>query len=84
MSVTKKGQITIPKKLREKYRITDKIMLQEIEKGIIIKLLPSPEKEFGSLKSALGGKTARELLEEARKEEYAQDQKWSSQTYKDS
>jgi AbrB family looped-hinge helix DNA binding protein len=76
VSVTKKGQATIPKRLRKKYGITNKIIFEENEKGIIIKPVPSPRDEFGSLKGALKGKTARELLEEARKEECAQDQEW--------
>lgn len=77
VSVTKKGQATIPKRLREKYGITNKIMFEENEKGIIIKAVPSPSDEFGSLKGAFKGKTARELLEESRKEEFAQDKQWS-------
>ena len=32
-SVTKKGQFTIPKALREKYGIKDKIMIEEGERG---------------------------------------------------
>lgn len=74
VSVTKKGQATIPKRLRKKYGIKDKIMFEESEKGIIIKPVPTPSEEFGSLKGAFKGKTARELLDEARKEEFAQDQ----------
>jgi antitoxin PrlF len=77
VSVTKKGQATIPKKLRKKYGIKDKVLFEENEKGIIIKPLPSPDDDYGSLKLAIKGKTSRELLEEARKEEFAQDKKWS-------
>lgn len=77
MSVTKKGQTTIPKRLRTKYGIKDKIIFEENEKGIIIKPVPSPREEFGSLKGAFSGKTTRELLEEARKEEFAKDKEWS-------
>ena len=73
ISVTKKGQATIPKKLRKKYGITDKILVEDSGKEIIIKPLPTPDEAFGSLKSMFQGKTARELLEEARKEEFAQD-----------
>jgi AbrB family looped-hinge helix DNA binding protein len=76
VSVTKKGQATIPKRLRKKYGITNKIMFEESERGIIIKAVPSPSDEFGSLKGAFKGKTARELLEESRKEEFAQDKQW--------
>jgi antitoxin PrlF len=72
INVTKKGQATIPKRLRKKYGISNKIIFEENEKGIIIKPAPSPREEFGSLKGAFKGKTARELLEEARKEEFTQ------------
>jgi len=75
--VTKKGQATIPKKLRKKYGIKDKVIFEENEKGIIIKAVPSPSEEFGSLKGAFNGKTARELLEEGRKEEFAQEREWT-------
>jgi AbrB family looped-hinge helix DNA binding protein len=80
VSVTKKGQATIPKRLRKKYGIKDKILFEENEKGILIKPVPSPSEEFGSLKGALKGKTARELLEDSRKEEFAQDKEWSKRT----
>jgi antitoxin PrlF len=73
VSVTKKGQATIPKRLREKYGITNKVIFEEDENGIKIKALPSPEDDYGSLKGAFGTKTARELLDEGRKEEYAQE-----------
>jgi AbrB family looped-hinge helix DNA binding protein len=69
VSVTKKGQATIPKKLREKYGIKDKVLVEEDETGIILKPLPSPDEDFGSLKPIFKGKGSRELLKEARKEE---------------
>jgi len=80
VSVTKKGQATIPKRLREKYGISNKIIFEENEKGIIIKPVPSPREEFGSLKGAFKGRTAKELLEEGRKEEFAEDREWSKRT----
>ena len=39
--VTKKGQFTIPKKLREKYQIQRKVMMIEDEEVIILKPVPS-------------------------------------------
>jgi AbrB family looped-hinge helix DNA binding protein len=72
-SVTKKGQATIPKRLRQKYGIKDKVMFEENECGIVLKPLPTPSEERGSLKEFFKGKTARQLLEEARKEEFAAD-----------
>jgi antitoxin PrlF len=71
VTVTKKGQATIPKRLRKKYGIKDKVLIEEDEKGIVLKPLPSPNDDFGSLKSVFKGKTARELLEEARRDEFA-------------
>jgi antitoxin PrlF len=73
VSVTKKGQATIPKKLRKKYGIKDKVVIEENEKGIILKPLPSPDEDFGSLKALFKGKTAKELLEESRIEELFND-----------
>lgn len=70
VSVTKKGQATIPKKLRKRYGIKGKVIMEEDEKGIILKPLPSPNEDFGSLKPLFKGKTSRELLKEARKEEF--------------
>ena len=72
-SVTKKGQATIPKRLREKYGIKNKVIFEENECGLILKPLPNPDDLFGSFKAFAKGKTARQLLEEARKEEYAKD-----------
>jgi antitoxin PrlF len=73
VSVTKKGQATIPKRLREKYGIKDKVIVEEDSCGIVLKPLPSPSDDLGSLKAALKGKTAKELLQEARKQETAKD-----------
>jgi len=76
VSVTKKGQATIPKKLRKKYGIKDKVIIEENENGIILKSLPSPNDDFGSLKIVFKGKTAQELLKEVRIEEFAKDKEW--------
>ncbi len=76
VSVTKKGQATIPKRLRTKYGITNKIVFEETACGLVLKPLPSPKDDLGFLKPFAKGKTARELLEEARKEEFAQDKEW--------
>ena len=73
VSVTKKGQATIPKKLRTKYHIKDKVIFEENECGLVLKAAPTPDELFGSFKKFAKGKTARQLLEEARKEEFAKD-----------
>ena len=66
VSVTKKGQATIPKDLREKFGVTNRVLVFETEEGILLKPLPRPEHEFGSMKTIFKGKTAREILDEAR------------------
>jgi AbrB family looped-hinge helix DNA binding protein len=73
VSVTKKGQATIPKKLRKKYGIKDKVLIEETKQGIMLKPLPSPAEDFGSLKSVFKKQSAKELLDDARKEESAKD-----------
>ncbi|MCW3983840.1 MAG: AbrB/MazE/SpoVT family DNA-binding domain-containing protein [Candidatus Bathyarchaeota archaeon] len=75
VSITKKGQATIPKKIREKYRIKDKALLVDDEKGILLKPLPSPADGFGSLKHLFPDKTARELVEEGRREDYEREKR---------
>jgi len=74
--VTKKGQATIPKKLREKYGITNKVLIvEDKEKGILLKPLPSPYDEIGSLKGAFPGKNAKDLIEEGRRADYERDKR---------
>jgi len=75
VSVTRKGQATIPKDLRDKLGVKDKAIVIEVEEGILFKPLPTPEEEFGSLKGLFGGKTSREVLEEARTEDLAREKK---------
>ena len=38
--------------------------IEENEKGIILKPLPSPRDDFGSLKTVFKGKTSQELVKE--------------------
>ena len=64
--VTIKGQVTIPKGLREKYGITNKAIVEECENGILLKPLPLPQDDIGSLKPFAKGKSARQLLQESR------------------
>jgi hypothetical protein len=55
--------------LRRKHTATKK------EKAISKKRLPSPEEEFGSLKHLFPDKTAKELVEECRREDYKRDKR---------
>lgn len=75
VSVTKKGQATIPKDLRERFGVGDRVLVVETEEGILFKPLPRPEDEFGSLKKLFEGKTAREILDEARAQDRMREKK---------
>lgn len=66
VTVTIKGQATIPSKMRKKYRIRSRVIFSEAKEGILIRPIPDPSLEVGSLKSLFRGKTAIELLAEAR------------------
>jgi antitoxin PrlF len=80
--VTKKGQATIPKRFRTKYRIKDKVVFEETKCGLVLKAVPTPDELFGSYKEFAKGKTARQLLEEARREEFAKDSELMSRAGK--
>ncbi len=67
VKITKKGQATIPKQLREKFNLKDKVVMIETKEGILLKPPPSVEEEWGSLKEIFPDKTSRELIEEARR-----------------
>lgn len=69
VSITSKGQATIPKELREKFGMKDKAIVTETEEGILFRPLPSPSSERGSMKKLLKDRAARELVEEAREHE---------------
>jgi len=69
VSVTKKGQATIPKRLR------DKVVVIETKDGILLKPPPRPEDDFGSLKDMFKDKTSRRILNEARAEDAERERK---------
>jgi len=69
VKITKKGQATIPKKLREKFGFRDRAIVVESEEGIFFKPLPDISEEKGSLRELFKGRTAKELVEEAREED---------------
>jgi len=63
-------------KLREKCGITNKVLIvDDKEKGILLKPLPSPYDEIGSLKGAFPGKNAKDLIEEGRRADYERDKR---------
>jgi bifunctional DNA-binding transcriptional regulator/antitoxin component of YhaV-PrlF toxin-antitoxin module len=67
VSVTKKGQATLPKEMRERHGIGRKALAIETLEGILIKPLPKVEEEMGSLREIFKGKTARGLLADAQR-----------------
>ncbi len=69
VAVTKKGQATIPKRLRERHGIGRKALVEDTEGGVLLKPLPSPSMEKGSLRSVLKGKSSKEIMEEVRRVE---------------
>lgn len=69
VTVTKKGQATIPKKLREKHRIGKKVLAIDTKEGVLLKPVQDPRTEKGSLRELFKGKTSKQLVEEARTEE---------------
>jgi len=73
VAVTRKGQATIPKDMREKHSVGRRALALEVDEGILLKPLPKPSRERGSLKGIFGNKTAREVLVEARFEDLRRD-----------
>lgn len=75
VSITKKGQATIPKDFRDKFGLKDKALVLETSEGVLFKPLPTPETDFGSLKEIFRGKTSKEILEETRIHDLAKERK---------
>lgn len=73
VTVTKKGQATIPKNLREKHKIGKKALAIDTKEGVLFKPVSDPHVEKGSLKTLFKGKTSRQLIKEARSEEIKKD-----------
>ena len=73
VAVTKKGQATIPKEMRDKHGVGKKVLVVDLEEGILLKPVPTPSVEKGSLKRVLGKKSAREILAESRSEDLRRD-----------
>jgi AbrB family looped-hinge helix DNA binding protein len=69
VTVTKKGQATIPKELRDKHKIGKKALAVDTEEGVLLRPVPDPLAEKGSLKELFRGKTSRQLIMESRSEE---------------
>jgi len=66
VTITKKGQATLPAELRRKHNLRKKAMVVDTEEGLLVKPLPTPEEEMGSL-SDVFEEGVDELLAESRK-----------------
>jgi bifunctional DNA-binding transcriptional regulator/antitoxin component of YhaV-PrlF toxin-antitoxin module len=69
VAVTKKGQATIPKVMRDRHKVGERVLAVDVDEGILLKPLPKPSRDRGSLRQVLGKKSAQELLAEARSED---------------
>ena len=75
VTVTKKGQATIPKKLRERHNIGKKVLVIDTEEGVLLRPIPSPIDEKGSIKKFFRGTTSDQMIREARSEEGRRDKR---------
>ena len=75
VTVTKKGQATIPKKMRERHGIGRKVLVEDTEEGVLLKPLPSPAMERGSLRVIFKGKSSKAIMDEIRMEESRHERK---------
>jgi AbrB family looped-hinge helix DNA binding protein len=75
VTVTKKGQATIPKKLRERHKIGKKVLVIDTEDGVLLRPIPSPLDEKGSIKKFFCDTTSGRLIKEARSEEGKRDKR---------
>ena len=57
---------TISKELRDKHKIGKKALAVDTEEGVLLKTVPDPVMEKGSLQHFFKGKTSMRLIEEAR------------------
>ena len=73
VGITKKGQATIPADLRRKHKLGKKALVVDTKKGILIKSVPDPRSEIGSLKG-LFDRDAKRLLEDSRRADRAKEE----------
>ena len=69
VTVTKNGQATIPKELRDKHRIGKKVLVVDTKDGVLLKRVPDPLMEKGSLRAVFKGKTSKRIIGDARSDE---------------
>ena len=69
VKITRKGQAAIPKYLREKFGFKDRAIVVESGEGILLAPFPDISEKKGSLREIFKGRTAKEVIEEAREED---------------
>ncbi len=65
VSITKKGQATLPAEFRRKHNLDRKVIVVDTEEGLLVKPLPDPDEEMGSLRY-LFEESSEELLRKSR------------------
>lgn len=66
-SVTKRGQTVIPSGIRKKYQITEGTVIEWVDTGEVIKIIPIPKDIISTLRGeAKGEGLLEELLKERR------------------
>ena len=73
VTITKKGQATIPKIMQVRHGIGRKALVEDTKEGVLLKPLPSPKTEKGSLKGFFKGKCSKEVMDEIRRKEAARE-----------
>ncbi|MDG7000363.1 MAG: AbrB/MazE/SpoVT family DNA-binding domain-containing protein [Nitrososphaerota archaeon] len=79
VTVTKKGQATIPKKMRVRHKIGKKALVVDTEQGFLVRAILDPSLKKGSLRSLFKTKTSKEIMNEIRREEFKREPKSSMQ-----
>jgi bifunctional DNA-binding transcriptional regulator/antitoxin component of YhaV-PrlF toxin-antitoxin module len=74
VTVTKKGQATIPKSMRLKHRMGKKVLAVDTKEGVMLLPLPDPSMEKGSLRKMLKG-TSRKIMREVRRREVLREER---------
>ena len=69
VTVTKKGQATIPKTMRDRHRIGRKALVVDTKEGVLVRPIPDPSMEKGSLKVLFKGRSSKKIMSEVRQEE---------------
>lgn len=69
VTVTKKGQATIPKTMRDRHRIGRKALVLDTKDGVLVTPIPDPSMEKGSLKALFKGRSSKKIMSQVRHEE---------------